>query len=208
MRVEVTVKTAEERNTMITESVKTLLGADLTRQVEEALQGKGKDGKDVDLVVGNDGSFVPADKFDGEKRGKSSAEAALKKAAEALKAIGGSGDPTKLAEDVEIAKGTIETLQNDHKAELKKIHTDTAIRMALAGKVHDPSDVIGLLADKVEVNEDGTLKSGIDDLLAPIKESKPYLFVEAKAADVGGVEPAAGGQKTEPVSVPNGPVIF
>lgn len=52
---------------MITESIKTLLGADLTRQVEEALKGKGKDGKDVDLVVGNDGSFVPADKFDGEK---------------------------------------------------------------------------------------------------------------------------------------------
>ena len=190
---------------MITESIKTLLGADLTKQVEEALKGKGKD---VDLVVGNDGSFVPAEKYNGANSGKSSAEAALKKAADALKAIGGSGDPAKLAEDVEIAKGTIETLQNDHKAELKKIHTDTAIRMALAGKVHDPSDVLGLLSDKVEVNEDGTLKSNIDELLTPIKESKPYLFVEAPAAVVDGVTPALSGPQAGPSEAPTGPVIF
>ena len=47
---------------MITESVKNILGEDLTSQVEAALKGKGKDGKDVDLVVGNDGTFVPAEK--------------------------------------------------------------------------------------------------------------------------------------------------
>ena len=46
---------------MILESIRSLLGAELTAQVENALKGKGKDGKDVDLVVGNDGSFVPAD---------------------------------------------------------------------------------------------------------------------------------------------------
>ena len=43
---------------MITESVKTILGADLSNQVEAALKGKGKDGKDVDLVVGNDLSLI------------------------------------------------------------------------------------------------------------------------------------------------------
>ena len=54
---------------MITESVKTILGADLSNQVEAALKGKGKDGKDVDLVVGNDGTFVPADKYNGANPG-------------------------------------------------------------------------------------------------------------------------------------------
>ena len=66
---------------MITESVKTILGADLSNQVEAALKGKGKDGKDVDLVVGNDGTFVPADKYNGANSGKTSAENALKAAA-------------------------------------------------------------------------------------------------------------------------------
>lgn len=84
---------------MIIEGIKNLLGEDLTKQVETALKGKGKDGKDVDLVIGNDGSFVPAEKYNGANSGKTSAENALKAAAEALKAIGGSGDPAKIAED-------------------------------------------------------------------------------------------------------------
>ena len=89
---------------MITESVKTILGEDLSNQVEAALKGKGKDGKDVDLVVGNDGTFVPAEKYNGANSGKNSAENALKAAAEALKAIGGSGDPAKIADDVKTAQ--------------------------------------------------------------------------------------------------------
>ena len=73
---------------MITEGIRTALGEELAKQVEEALKGKGKDGKDLDLVVGNDGSYVPADKFNTATSGKSTAEAALKAAAEALKGIG------------------------------------------------------------------------------------------------------------------------
>ena len=102
---------------MITESVKTILGEDLTNQVEAALKGKGKDGKDVDLVVGNDGTFVPAEKYNGANSGKNSAENALKAAAEALKAIGGSGDPAKIADDVKTAQATIETLRTNHQNE-------------------------------------------------------------------------------------------
>ena len=84
---------------MIIEGIRNLLGEDLAKQVEAALKGKGKDGKDVDLVIGNDGTFVPAEKYNGANSGKTSAENALKAAAEALKAIGGSGDPAKIAED-------------------------------------------------------------------------------------------------------------
>ena len=104
---------------MITESVKTILGADLSNQVEAALKGKGKDGKDVDLVVGNDGTFVPADKYNGANSGKTSAENALKAAAEALKAIGGSGDPAKIADDVKTAQTTLETLRTNHQKEIR-----------------------------------------------------------------------------------------
>ncbi len=105
---------------MIIEGIKNLLGEDLTKQVETALKGKGKDGKDVDLVIGNDGSFVPAEKYNGANSGKTSAENALKAAAEALKAIGGSGDPAKIAEDVKTAQTTITTLQTNHDAEIKE----------------------------------------------------------------------------------------
>ena len=164
---------------MIIEGIKSLLGDELSAQVEAALKGKGKDGKDVDLVIGNDGSFVPADKYNGANSGKTSAENALKAAAEALKAIGGTGDPAKIADDVKNAQTTIANLQATHDAEIKKISKNAALRMALNGKVHDPSDIIGLLdLEKIDVDDAGNLKTDLDGLLKPIKESKGYLFTE------------------------------
>jgi hypothetical protein len=184
---------------MISESIKTLLGEELATQVDNALKGKGKDGKDVDLVVGNDGSFVPADKYDGEKRRAAAAETVLKSAADAIKALGGTGDPAKLGEDVIKAQGDMETLKTSHKKELANIRKETALRMALSGLVHDPADVIGRLPDdKIEVGEDGSLKTDLTELLKPMRETKPYLFKEQKKEEqppLKGAQPAppAGG---------------
>lgn len=197
---------------MINEGIKTLLGEDLTKQVEEKLKGKGKDGKDVDLVIGNDGSFVPAEKYNGANSGKTSAENALKAAAEALKAIGGSGDPAKIADDVKNAQTTISNLQTTHDAESKKIKKNAALRMALNGKVHDPSDIIGLLdLEKIEVSDDGSLKTDLETMLKPIKESKAYLFKEESkpgAPDIKGAKPAEPGTPGQPALKTDGPVVI
>ena len=197
---------------MITESVKTILGEDLANQVEAALKGKGKDGKDVDLVVGNDGTFVPAEKYNGANSGKTSAENALKAAAEALKAIGGSGDPAKIADDVKTAQATIETLRTDHQKEITRIQKNTALRMALADKVHDPADIISLLdLDRIEVDAGGALKSDLDGLLKPFKESKAYLFKTQKpekTPDLKGAKPAEPGARQEPAAKTDGPVVI
>ena len=197
---------------MIIEGIKSLLGDELSAQVEAALKGKGKDGKDVDLVIGNDGSFVPADKYNGANSGKTSAENALKAAAEALKAIGGTGDPAKIADDVKNAQTTIANLQATHDAEIKKISKNAALRMALNGKVHDPSDIIGLLdLDKIDVDDTGNLKTDLDPLLKPIKESKSYLFIEpAKpgAPDIKGAKPAEPGAPGAPAARVDGPVVL
>lgn len=198
---------------MIHESIKAALGEDLTKQVEAALKGKGKDGKDIDLVVGNDGSFVPAEKYNGANTGRTSAEAALKAAAEALKAVGGTGDPAKIAEDVAKARTQIDTLTQNHTAELAKIQKTTALKLGLAGKVHDPSDVVSLLdLDKIDVDESGSLKSNLDDLIKPIRESKPYLFIEAqdpnKTPDLKGAKPAGVEGKQETPKATGGPVVL
>lgn len=184
---------------MISESIKTLLGEDLATRVEEVVKGKGKEGKDVDLVVGNDGTFVPADKHEGEKQRAISAENALKAAAEAIKALGGTGDPAKLGEDVVKAQGTIDTLKADHKTEIQKIQKRTALRMALADKTHDPDDIISKLdMEKIEVSADGGLKTDLEPLLAPMRESKPYLFKEKKEQEtpaLSGAQPAPTGRE-------------
>lgn len=195
---------------MIHESLKTILGEELTGKVEAALKGKGKDGKDVDLVVGNDGTFVPSDKFEAIKTQSGSAEKALKAAADALKAIGGSGDPAKIAEDVKTAQTTINTLQTNHTTEIKKIQKNTALKLALNGKVHDPADIISLLdLEKVEVDDSGSLKTDLEGLLKPIKESKAYLFKEQtqENPDIKGAKPAGPGAAPK-VNAQGGPVIF
>ncbi|MBQ6948814.1 MAG: phage scaffolding protein [Firmicutes bacterium] len=197
---------------MIIEGIKSLLGDELYAQVEAALKGKGKDGKDVDLVIGNDGSFVPADKYNGANSGKTSAENALKAAAEALKAIGGTGDPAKIADDVKNAQTTIANLQATHDAEIKKISKNAALRMALNGKVHDPSDIIGLLdLDKIDVDDTGSLKTDLEGLLKPIKETKAYLFKEESkpgAPDIKGAKPAEPGAPGAPAAKVDGPVVL
>ncbi|MFQ9481268.1 MAG: phage scaffolding protein [Oscillospiraceae bacterium] len=197
---------------MITESVRTILGEDLATQVETALKGKGKDGKDVDLVVGNDGSFVPAEKFNGANSGKTSAENALKAAAEALKAIGGSGDPAKIADDVKTAQTTIDTLRSDHQKEIARIQKNTALRLALSDKAHDPADIISLLdLDKIEVDDAGGLKTDLDGLLKPLKETKSYLFKDqepAKDTNIKGAKPADPGARQEPAAKVDGPVVI
>lgn len=50
------------------EKIKELLGEELAGQVEAPSKGKGKDGRDIDLVIGNDGSYVPAEKVETERR--------------------------------------------------------------------------------------------------------------------------------------------
>lgn len=199
---------------MIVESIKELLGEELAGKVETALKGKGKEGKDLDLVVGNDGSYVPADKHEGLKSQVEAGDKALKEAAKALKAIGGSGDPQKIADDVKTAHAAWDTLEQNHKMELTSIRKNTALRAALAGKAHDPADIVSQLKlDDIEVDDAGNLKTDLDGLLKPIRESKPYLFVQQEDAAGGDPPPIKGAHPAEPgkpaaEEAPAGPTIF
>lgn len=44
--------------------LKEILGEELYAQVTEAVKGKGKNGKDIELVAANTGDYVPAGKYD------------------------------------------------------------------------------------------------------------------------------------------------
>ena len=181
------------------EKIKELLGEELAGQVEAALKGKGKDGRDIDLVIGNDGSYVPAEKLETERQARTSAETALKNAAAALKGVGGSGDPAKIADDVVAAQQKISTLEANYKAELNTIRRTSALKVELTGKAHDPKDIIPLLEmDKIELDDAGNLKAPIDELVKSIKEQKPYLFVEDKPTGTGGTPTIKGTKPADP----------
>ena len=181
------------------EKIKELLGEELAGQVEAALKGKGKDGRDIDLVIGNDGSYVPAEKLETERQARTSAETALKNAAAALKGVGGSGDPAKIADDVAAAQQKLTDLESGYKKELAGIKRTAAVKLGLAGKVHDPEDIIKLLEmNKIELDDAGNLKAPIDELVKSIKEQKPYLFVEDKPTGTGGTPTIKGTKPADP----------
>ena len=85
--------------------------------------------------------------------------------------------------DAEGLKAEIERLQEENKAatekyeaELKDIQLANAIKLAVAGKVHD-EDLVSGLVDKTKliIGDDGKIV-GLDEQIASLKESKAFLF--------------------------------
>lgn len=141
--------------------------------------------------------YVPKHRFDEVNEAKKQLETDLKDRDKQLT------DLKKSVGDNEDLKKQIETLQNDNKAKdeqyqtkIKDMQVSTAIKLALTGEAHDPDLIAGLLdKSKIEINEDGTLKGGLDDQVKALRESKAFLFVE-KPQDKGfqfkGAQPAEG----------------
>ncbi len=146
---------------MIHEDVRALLGPELSAQVEAAL-----DGRELCLA--------------------GAAEAALEAAAQAARALGGSGEAARLAEDL-AAAGEAQARA------LERVRREGAVRAALAPLVHDPADILpGLDLEAVELDAGGGVAGGLEALLAPIRAAKPYLFKDAPA--LTGARPAPAGE--------------
>lgn len=169
---------------MIVANIRALLGDALAGQVEAALKGKGKDGADIDLVSGSDGTYIRSDSHTAVQGRADAAEKTLEAVAAALKNLGASGDAKNLAADVLKVQGSVDDLRKNHSAEMAKLMKTTALKLGLGGIAHDPNDIISRLdLDKIEVDEKGGLKSSLDSLINPIKESKPYLFKDPQKTE-------------------------
>jgi len=88
----------------------------------------------------------------------------------------------KAAGTSEELKKQIETLQTENKtakekfdADLKDLTLTNAIKMAVAGKVHDETLVSGLV-DKSKLVIDGDKVVGLEDQLKSLQEAKAFLF--------------------------------
>ena len=89
--------------------------------------------------------------------------------------------------DVDGLKEQIETLQEenrkakeDYAKELKELQLNSAIKLAITGKVHD-EDIVSQLINKDELvlSEDGKVV-GLDEQINSLKETKGFLFIEEK----------------------------
>ncbi|MBP1312328.1 hypothetical protein JOD82_005473 [Paenibacillus sp. 1182] len=171
--------------------LKELLGEDLYNQVVE----KAGDKK---LAVVNDGNWFPKDKFDEVNNTKKRLETDLKDRDKQL------ADLQKAAGDVPALQDQITKLQTDNKAatekyeaDMKELRLNTALKMALSGQVHN-ADIVAKLLDKtkIELDDNGAIKSGLDDQLTGLRESDGFLFVPKEEGNTQptfkGAKPAEG----------------
>lgn len=149
--------------------------------------------------------FVPKARFDEVNEAKKQAE-------KDRDSVGGQLEDLKKSTGAsEELKKQIDTLQQENKdakdqyeKKLKEMSLNTALKLALAGQAHDPDIVAGLLnKTKIELDDNGAVKDGLDDQLKGLRDSKSFLFVPKEDPKPGfqpkGATPADGsGGKQDP----------
>lgn len=176
---------------MLLNKIKELLGEELANQVEEKLKGKGKDGKDIELGVSNDGSLCPSDKLEEERKLRTAAETRVNELDTQIKKLDVEGKDKEITE----LKKDRDTIQTKYDTDIAAIKMDHAIERAITQSGGKNATAIKALIsnrDSLKIKDDGSVE-GLD--LTAIKESDPYLFdvVENKIA---GDPPASGGIST------------
>ncbi len=102
-----------------------------------------------------------------------------------------SGDSADLKKQIEELQKANKEDAKKHADEMKELRLTNAIKLAVAGKVHD-EDMVAALFDrsKLVLSEDGKV-AGLEEQLKSIREAKGFLF--KPTASVQGYDPAGGG---------------
>ena len=119
---------------------------------------------------------VPKDTYNALSETKKKLETDLKdrdKQLEDLKKT--AGDSEELTKQIEQLQADNKAAAEKHAADLKDLTLTSAIKLALAGKVHDEGLVAGLV-DKEKLVIDGDKVVGLEDQLKSLQETKAFLF--------------------------------
>jgi len=145
--------------------------------------------------------FIPKARFDELNTSKKQAEDTLKERDNQLEELKKTaGDSAALQEQITKLQADNKAASDKYEADMKELQLSTVLKMALTGKVHDPDIVAGLLdKTKIELDDAGGVKAGLDDQIKAMQTSKAFLFVpeekgglfKFKGTNTG--EPGGGG---------------
>lgn len=85
--------------------------------------------------------------------------------------------------------------KSTYETKIKDTQLNSALKLALAGKVHDTDIVSSLInRESIELGEDGNVTKGLSEQIKSLKESKAFLFVaeDATPSAPKGVKPVDG----------------
>lgn len=145
--------------------------------------------------------FIPKHRFDEVNEVKKQLEEQLNERDKQLADLKKSaGDNEELKKQIEALQAENKAKEEEYKAKLRDMTITTAIKLAVAGDAHDP-DLVASLIDKtkIEVDEQGQIKSGLDDQLKALREAKSFLFVQKTDPQpkFKGVQPLDGREKAD-----------
>ena len=151
------------------------------------------------------GIMIPKHRFDEVNEAKKRLEAELAERDKQLSEL------KKLASGNDELRAEIERLQAEnrekeaaYKAQIRELSVKAAIKLAVAGQAHDPDLVASLIdTSQLEIEDDGTIKGGLDDAIKELRAAKPFLFrQEDKGPQFRGVTPAESADKPSVIKNP------
>lgn len=152
------------------EQLKEYLGDALYGEVKEALKGKGKDGKDLLLAVANDGSFLPKAKFDTLYKEYRDAKEALSQGAEKA------ADYDRAVKENSALLQRLEAAEAKASAELLSLKREHGAENVLREAHAKNFKAVNALVDWGAVTYENGVFSGLEEQIADLRETAPYLF--------------------------------
>lgn len=105
------------------------------------------------------------------------------------------GNSEELQKQIQALQDENKKAQEKYEADLKDLALTSAIKMAVAGKVHDETLVAGLI-DKTKLVIDGDKVVGLDDQLKSLQEQKAFLFKSEEGEPKPGFRVGSEGKGT------------
>ena len=143
---------------------------------KEDLIALGLSDEQADKVIAGYGTMVPKTRLDDKIRELKTANDTITERdtqLEGLKKIDAAGLQTKITE----LQQKNETDKAEYETKIKDTQLKSALKLALASKVHDADLVAGLI-DKatIELDTEGNVTKGLDEQVKTLRESKAFLF--------------------------------
>lgn len=152
-------------------------------------------------------TYIPKHRFDEVNEENKNLKATVKENTTQLEILKKSaGDNAELQKQIQTLQDDNQKKDQDYQTALKDLRVTNAIKLAIAGKVHD-EDLAASQFDKSKLilSEDGKI-TGLDEQLKTLSDTKKFLFKEEqKPADPDpkpGFKVGAGGEGTPPSTKP------
>lgn len=167
---------------------------------KEQLIAMGLSEEQAQQILDGFGTMVPKSRLDDKIKELKTANDTIAERDNQLKELEPLAAGNKdLVDQIKQLQADNKTAKEQHDTELAETRLTSAVKLALTGKVQDLDIVSGLLdKTKIELDEQGNVKGGLDDQLTTLKESKSFLFVPENEPQQQQPPSWSGGQHNPP----------